>query len=246
MSKFFDQQDWDRLYRDMARLIETMPPLDSPKLTPQDYEWLGKAYALVREVSAGIDDVRFTQAVDHLKTAAWGSAANTIRAIVYRALAVAERNAPPAVAGSFIPSGGAFDAFAALAKVFKSATRDVLLIDAYMDETALTDFATAVPEGVTLRLLADQADHKATLKPAAQRWQGQHGSKQPIQLRLATPRALHDRAIFIDGKEVWLVFQSLNRIVTRSPATIIRAEQEIASAKLAAYEATWNASQVVI
>lgn len=250
MTSFFEpKNDWERLYRELGRLIETMPPLDPENVTPKDLEWMAAAYALVTSVGAGagMDAIQFTSAMDNLcaGTVLARQAPGKIRALVYRALGIAQQNAPASAAGSFIPSGGTFDAFAALAKVFKTAGKDVLLIDAYMDETALTDFATAVPEGVTLRLLADRADHKPTLQPAAQRWQQQYGAKRPLQLRLASPKSLHDRAIFIDGKEAWLVSQSLNAIVKRSPATITRADIEVASAKLAAYEATWNASQVV-
>lgn len=60
----------------------------------------------------------------------------------------------------------------------------------------------------------------------------------------ARAKALHDRAIFLDGK-VWLVSQSLNGIAKRSPATIQEAAPEIAAAKLAAYESVWNGAQPV-
>lgn len=239
-------KDWERLYRDAARLIETIPPLDGTDLAPKDHEWLGRAYALIAESGTG-ESVVFTMKVNDLQSPLARTsepAAKQIRAILYRTYAVAERNAPASVAGTFIASGETFDAFAALAKIFQTATNAVLLIDAYMDETALTDFAVMVPEGVPLRLLADQADHKPSLAPAARRWHQQYAAKRPIELRLAPPKALHDRAIFLDGK-VWLVSQSLNGIAKRSPATIQVAAPEIAAAKLAAYEAVWNGAQSV-
>ena len=106
--------DWERVYREMARLIETMPPLNARSLTPKDHEWLGQAFAQVDIVQVGIDRVTFPIAVHNMNTAGWEAAASDIRAMVYRALAVAQANAPASVAGSFIPSGGGFDAFAAL------------------------------------------------------------------------------------------------------------------------------------
>jgi hypothetical protein len=70
-----------------------------------------------------------------------------------------------------------------------------------MDEKALTDFAPLAPEGVTIRLLSDQREHKPSLPPATERWKGQHGQKRPLEVRLAAPRTLHDRLIIIDAVE---------------------------------------------
>src|SRR5438552_1976342 len=80
---------------------------------------------------------------------------------------------------TFIATGAAIDAFSALAHVFQSATKDILLIDPYMDEAALTKFAVAVPDGITLRLLADDKSFKPSLKPAAESWRKQYGAKHP-------------------------------------------------------------------
>jgi hypothetical protein len=73
---------------------------------------------------------------------------------------VSELRAPASVKGTFIPVGHSFDAFAALAKVLQGATRDVLIVDPFMDETVLSEFGGTVSSGVTLRLLADQASQK--------------------------------------------------------------------------------------
>jgi len=43
----------------------------------------------------------------------------------------------------------------------KGATKDVLIVDPYMDERAVTDFAVLAPgKGVTVRLLAPMATRK--------------------------------------------------------------------------------------
>ena len=71
-----------------------------------------------------------------------------------RALAVAEMRAPVSAQGAFIAAGNSFDAFAAVGKVLATATGDILIIDPYLDEKALTDFAPLAHEGVSIRLLA--------------------------------------------------------------------------------------------
>jgi len=115
-----------------------------------------------------------------------------------------------------------FDALTSFSKITRAAQHDVFIVDAHLDETFLTDFASAVPEGLTLRLLADEFSVKPYLDPAATRWVAQFGAKRPIQARVASPRALHDRAIFVDGKEAWLVSQSFAHFVARSRGEFVR------------------------
>ena len=148
---------------------------------------------------------------------------------------------PAASAGAFIPVGNTFDAFAAISKLLKDAIKDVLIVDPYLDETALTEFGLAVPAGIPLRLLADTSSHKATLLPASTRWIAQHGPSRPLAVRLAAPKTLHDRAIFVDGERAWTLTQSLKDFAKRSPAEIVRAD-DTAALKIAAYEAIWAAA----
>lgn len=173
------------------------------------------------------------------------NAAHEITTIVYRAFAVAEMKAPAGASGAFIPVGNSFDVFAALSKLLQAATKDVLIVDPYMDETALTEFGIAVPEGIALRLLSDQSSQKLTLAPAAKKWVAQHGANRPLSVRLAPPMTLHDRAIFIDQTTAWTLTQSLKDFAKRSPAEIVRAD-DTATLKIAAYESIWNSASVVV
>jgi hypothetical protein len=174
------------------------------------------------------------------------TATEEITAVLYRSLAVAELKAPESAAGAFIPAGNAFDAFAALGKVLGGAQRDLLVIDPYMDEKILTDFGALPAEPVTLRLLADEATHKAGLPPAAQAWTKQHIGVRPVALRLAPPRTLHDRLIIADSADAWVLTQSFNAFATRAPASIVRVDPETAALKVSAYEAIWSAAKVLV
>ncbi len=164
---------------------------------------------------------------------------------MYRAMGHCELHLPAGSAGSFVPVENAFDAFAALTKIFESAKFDVLIVDPYMDQATLVDFGLAVPEGVQLRLLADTNDHKETLKPAAETWISQYGESRLLSVRLASSKSLHDRAIFIDKREAWTITQSLKDFAKRAPAEIVRADS-IATLKADAYEQIWAGSFSVI
>jgi len=245
--------DSENLYRQLGRLIETMPDLSQAPTPPDVHLWLGRAYALVSEIRNNSDIAQLSVATTTLggtgnSTLVYESrkkAAHEITSIIYRAFALAEAKAPAGSSGAFIPVGNSFDVFAALSKLFQTATKEVLIVDPYMDETALTEFGIAIPEGITLRLLSDQSTHKPTLEPAAKKWIIQHGSVRPLTVRVAPPKSLHDRAIFIDQKTAWTLTQSLKDFAKRSPGEIVRAD-DTASLKISAYEAIWQSATVVI
>lgn len=237
--------DPEILYRQLGRLIETMPDLLEVHVSNEVHLWLARAYALVKEVGNLADPVLFSVAINNLGTTARAQAAREVKNIVFRAFAVAEMGAPAGASGAFIPVGASFDAFAALSKVLQTATKDVLIIDPYMDETALTEFGGAVPENVCLRLMADEASCKSTLQPAANKWVQQYGITRPLLVRLAPQKTLHDRAIFIDQTTAWTLTQSLKDFAKRAPAEIVRAD-DTAALKIAAYAEVWASAQVII
>lgn len=236
--------DSETLYRQLGRLIETMPDLTAHPLSNEAHLWLGRAYALVKEVDNSVA-IRFSVNADNLGTFLGSNADKEIKNIIFRCFAITERKAPVSAIGAFIPVGDSFDAFAALSKIFQTATKDVLIIDPYMDGTALTEFGIAIPENVCLRLMTDQASYKADLLPAAKKWVQQYGIVRPLLVRFAPQKTLHDRAIFIDQTAAWSLTQSLKDFAKRSPAEIIRAN-DTADLKIIAYKEVWDSAQIVI
>lgn len=245
--------DPEMLYRQLGRLIENMPDLTQHPLSQNVHLWIARAFALVKNINNLADPAMFTVAATTLGETGRSdfeykrriNAAHEITAIVYRAFAIAESNAPQGASGAFIPVGNSFDSFSALSKLFQTAATEVLVVDPYMDETTLTEFGIAVPEGIVLRLLSDQAYHKPALEPAAKKWVAQYRESRPLAVRLAPSKTLHDRAIFIDQKAAWTLTQSLKDFAKRSPAEIIRAD-DTAQLKIPAYESIWLSATVVI
>jgi len=234
--------DPQALYVQLGRLVESMPDLTVRPLPPSSQQWLARAYALVKEVDlADAQMVKEAMGVlggGFVATVLEGRAKIVTQAI-HRALAVAEVRAPAAAQGAFIAAGSSFDALTALGKVLGSATKDLLIVDPYMDEKVLTDFASLARENTTLRLLADQQWVKPALKPAAQRWSQQYGTTRLLDARLSGPRSLHDRLIVVDGGDAWVLTQSFNAFAARSPASIVKSDSETAALKISYYEATW-------
>jgi hypothetical protein len=236
----------EALYLQLGQLVAEMPDLTNAPITQDLNQWLGRASALVKEVGNLADVVAINVAANNLNSVLRDSHAQSIAAIVHRALAVAEMNAPAGAKGAFIAAGSSFDAFSAVGKVLARAQGDILIVDPYADGKALTDFAVQASEGVAIRILAGQSEHKATLSPAAQNWAKQFADTRPLEVRLAPAKTLHDRLIILDGKEAWSLTQSLNAFAARSPATIVRLDDEIAAMKVAAYEPLWQAAQSLL
>lgn len=234
------------LYRRLGRIIEECPQFGgTAPLSVQQLTWLGRAEALVDASDDILAKAEFGAAKASLAHPTMREAGvQNLMISLYRVLGRAELAAPAAAQGAFIPVGGSFDAYAALAKVFGQATTDILLVDPYMDDSMLLDFSGAVPETVALRLLSDQATAKQSLGPAATRWKAQHPHRN-LDVRLAPPRTLHDRVILVDGKDAWTVTQSLKDLAKRSPAEIVRAN-DVAALKIAAYEQIWNGAGVLV
>ncbi|TPQ26063.1 phosphatidylserine/phosphatidylglycerophosphate/cardiolipin synthase family protein [Methylomonas koyamae] len=233
------------LYRQLGRLIETMPDLTKSPVDNDTHLWLARGYSLVKETGNIADAALYSVKVNSIGTSFGANSAHEIKAIIYRAFAVAEMKAPAGARGAFIPVGNNFDAFSAISKVLQSSKIDVLIIDPYMDESTLTDFALAAPEKVNIRLLADMSDFKPSLEPAGKKWLQQYGSLRPLSIRLAAKKTLHDRAIFIDHTKVWTLTQSLKDFAKRSPAEIVRADDS-AELKIRAYEDIWAVANEMI
>lgn len=229
----------------LGRLTETMPQLNEWP-TEATHRWLGQLDALL----VGDDDqanlvglrANTSKLIGARTPMDRGHAAQEITFILHRALAAAELRAPVSLSGSFIPAGSALDGMAVIGKVLQTAKRDVLIIDPYMDEKALMDFAPLAAEGVAIRLLADGQDHKPTLRPAQQRFGTQYGARRPLQVRLAAPKVLHDRLIVVDDKDTYVLTQSLNAFAARSPAAVVRVDGETSALKINAYAAIWAAA----
>jgi len=235
-----EKQTPEALYLQLGRLITEMPDLTAAgPISAETNKWLGRGAALMELAGIGVDHIQFSVAAQNMEGALRAGNAQTIKALLYAALARAELAAPAVAQGAFIPAGAEFDAFVEFGKVLATAKEDVLLVDPYADEKALTDFAVQAPAGVAVRVLGDQAGQKSSLKPAADRWKKQFAAERPLEVRLAEPRSLHDRLLLIDRQRVWTFGQSLNAIAARAHTSINRVDPETAAMKVFAYEAIW-------
>jgi hypothetical protein len=217
--------------------------LNTFEITTEAQIWLGRLHALALESGDTFAGISLVTHGPLLRGLTNGLARAEILGVLYRLIASQELLAPPGAQPAFIGVGSSFDALAAIGRVLATAHHDLLVIDPYLDERFLLDFATLAKAGVALRLLADQASLKPGLRPATARWRKQYGDHRPVDVRLSAPKALHDRLIVVDGSAVWDVSQSFNALAARSPASLVQSDAERALLKASAYEEQWRTAR---
>jgi len=233
----------EELYFELGRLVAEIPELATGPITPEMNDWVARAVALVEMSGSLADKIQLSVAAENLDGVLRARKAQTIAAIVHRAVVKAELDVPPALQGAFITARNAFDFFAAVRKLLAMAKADVLLVDPDADATVLTDYAALAPDNVAVRLLTGEAGHTATLEAAARNWVQRFGDARPLIVRLAAAETLHDRLIVIDSVTAWELSQSFSTLGKRKSMILVRMSVQATDAKLAALAATWDAAK---
>lgn len=234
--------DWDRFYLQAGELVRELPELTGgDSMSAEDYRWLGRLSTLI-EATSSADSIAFKVANNNLASSnshTRRTAIHEIKSILYRTHAYLESMASTAVQGAVIPVGAAFDALQSVGKVLAMASRDLLIVDPYMDAQMLTEFARLAHERVQLRLLSvARAINDDGMRAAAERWRAQFGDSRPLEMRSVPKHLLHDRLIVVDEKEIYNVSQSFKNLADRSPASITRVVGMV-EVKLETYAQMW-------
>jgi hypothetical protein len=221
-------------------LLSRTPPFDD--FVPESsvhHEWLGQAYALVnRWDSVEASDLRLAAnfAVSFESTRIGNLA--TVLATLHRAVAGLELLLPSSSAQAFGP-GAQYDFFKALNSVISSAQKSLLIIDPYIDDTIFDGYLSQLPEGVGVRLLVEKCSAK--VQPAAQKFVAQYTAS----LEVRRSKKFHDRVVFVDESECWVLGQSIAHAASSKPTYLAPLSPDITSLKLAHYEDIWRESTAI-
>lgn len=240
----------EAIYIQLNALLAAAPNLtavdDSHNVPEANLMWLGEVDATIDRLGSISHRADLKIATNMLiNTRGSSKYATQIKMIIYRCLGEAQRYAPKTAQSAFIATGSDFDAFVAIQKVIQHADKMIMMIDPYMDQSAIATFCVLANETVSISLLSDTAGLRPALKPAAEKWISQYGDKRPLKVRAAPERSLHDRIIIVDASEAWILTQSLKDFAARSPATIQKVDPQLAQMKFEAYSEIWEKSAVV-
>jgi hypothetical protein len=135
-------------------------------------------------------------------------------------------------------AGEYFDALRKASDLIQRATKDILLVDGYVDATVL-DMLSVKAAGVAVRILTKAVS--SDLKIAAVAFSKQYGA-----LSLKASTAFHDRFLVVDGVEFYHFGASLKDLGHRGFMFSRIEEPEVMSALRAKAEAEWAAATVVV
>jgi hypothetical protein len=234
--------DVQTLYHRLGQAISVMPDLLQFPIPRKNLDWLGEIDAVVAASGelAAISELRVLSDALHNTEYARRNGAPKIYVLLQRVLRTLEMKLPVGSQGAFISAGNVHDAMVGIGKVLQIATRDLLIIDPYLDEKILSDFVGQASENITIRLLADAKSHKPSFKPAVTRWTAQYKSTRLVEARLAPAGSLHDRLILVDGKEAYVLGQSFKDLAVRAHTSLVRASDDMAREKIRAFEDIWK------
>jgi hypothetical protein len=245
--KSMEKPSPESLYHQLGRLRNEMPPWhDLGKASSS--KWMGRALALVEAVNYSLVELVTLRGIfDHLNQ--YGPSDKTaqmIAQVIDTVIAKVELKLPAESQGAFIPAGGVFDGYQAVAKALAPAQKHVLLVDPYGDEKLISDFVPLAPEKLKVFVMCDEQYAKPSLKPAAERWVAQWQGKRPLEVRLAPARSLHDRLIVIDSSIAFVVGQSFKDLAKRAHSSLVRMDPDSAALKISAHIAMWQTATKLV
>lgn len=213
-----------------------MPPLEGGgDYGPQQFEWLAEAQTVVSQWNA--DEGRsFKHSVDMLvsrisRREHYAKVVMTIQ----RAIATLESSGPPDTQQVFGP-GAVYDFFKALRGLVQSAKSELFVVDPYLNADIFDAYLTGIDAQVSVRLLASR--YEADLRTASQRFIAQH--QQQLEVRKSP--SLHDRVIFIDGVQCWVLGASIKDAAKTKMTYIAPLSTDVAAVKLVYYNSQWNSA----
>jgi hypothetical protein len=225
------------LLAQLQSLLETAPDFVSYSPSSKEHNvWLAKGHALVSRWKS-FEAISFASASDtlHLSTFRDGSVAK-IFGLIHRAIADLELDAPLLDGQAFAP-GEPYNFFKALSAAVGSATKSILIIDAYLDEQIFDSYISGLPTGVSVQLLTGTKHGvPAKLKPAVAIYNQQHGAVANVKIS----DEIHDRVLFIDNLSCWVMGQSIKDAAKAKPTYLLPLPADIATLKLSHYELIWN------
>ena len=135
--------------------------------------------------------------------------------------------------GSAYSPGEVYRFFADLKAILNSARREIVIIYPYFNGEAFDAYLTSANVVVNVRILANR--YSADLLQYTTRYEQQHGKH--VEVRRS--KKLHDRLVFIDENECWIMGGSI-KDAGKKPTYLIPVGSEIAYEKLQIYNTIWE------
>lgn len=124
-----------------------------------------------------------------------------------------------------------------LSSLVQTATADVLIVDAYLDEQVFNLYVSKVSDAATARILSNKVN--ANVETVAR----MYAKNKRLELRSSTD--VHDRAVFLDQRG-WVIGQSIKDAARKRPTYLVELNEPLVTASRDVYNRIWAAALAVI
>jgi hypothetical protein len=219
-----DEREWEHLTQS---IVERAFGIGSSNLSKfRNAQWAG---------SHAVREVEFRDF--HQEQINYDERQRAFTSLLRSLIAELELLLPPEEIRGIYEGGDAYEFYRDVSSLFAAATREIFIVDAYLDENVFDLYLAKIPTGTPVRLLTGNLG-KDVLAVATLYAKG-----KPLQLR--TSNGVHDRVVFIDGRG-WLIGQSIKDAAHKKPTTV----SELLAPRLtifrSAHEKLWTAATVAI
>lgn len=154
-----------------------------------------------------------------------------MQGILRTAIAKVEAAIPPSQGKVYGP-GDAIDVYRDLSQIVATAASDVFIVDLYADQEIFDLYLAKVGGNVKTRLLTKPPS--SALRTLA----GKFSARPGAQFEARSTSAIHDRVIFIDGRDCWVIGQSIKDAGMKKPTYLLPVAAISDMSRL--YEDAWN------
>jgi len=226
----------------LSEALENVPEFgEKPAMAPHtpQRQWLSEVGALLSRL--GVDKkVQFKVSFGTLMQY-WAPAITQIQGQVLDAIEELklelELDGRSEVGSAYAP-GEVYKFFADLKAVINQAEGEILIVDPYFNGEAFEAYLSTASPGLNIRILADRysKDINAYVE--------KHVAEFGTNIELRSSKELHDRVVFIDDEQAWIMGGSIKDAGKKATYLIPLATQ-IAIAKKAIYTEIWDRAKVV-
>lgn len=228
----------------LTELMEERPEFGVKYVADPDSpqrRWLQKVRGVIQRLP--MSTVMQFDASMHTCVQYWSAAIPQIQSFVYEVIeglkVDLEIDGRADIGTAFAP-GDVYRFFADLQGIVRSAGSELFIIDPYFDGVAFDEYLGVTGKGILIRILARQfAPEVSTF---AKKHAAQHGST--VEVRHGGKK-IHDRVIFVDQSNCWIVGGSIKDAARKAPTYLIPLAAPIVEDKLDIYEGIWSESRAI-
>lgn len=140
--------------------------------------------------------------------------------------------------GQVYEAGKTYDFFTDLRGIVSGADQDIFIVDAYFDAAAFQAYLSNSENGLTIRILCSR--YAADLASCVSAFASQTGATVAVR----KTKDIHDRVIFLDKTDCWIVGASI-KDAGKKPTYLIPLVPQLSAGKLSIYENVWSQATVV-